>query len=390
MSASAKSFPGTVRVLFSCTGIGICNRGVESLFREAFDGLKTAPALEARLIKGRGPEMPDEWRVPCLHRDGLLCKWIGRAAGRSGYAVEQWSSFWPVARRIRAFQPQVVFTAEANLMYLLHRFRTKIGVPFRLLYSNGGPIHPPFIRCDAVLHSAPVYYDEALAYGEPREKHFMLPQGIRICAEAPPGAEEKTALRTKLGLPQDRKIVLSVGWISKRHKRMDFIVETIARLPEPRPFLGLLGAMDDSSAEILSLAERLLGRGSYLIKSVPYEDVKDYYRSADLFVLGSLREGFGRVFLEALMHGLPVIGHKHPAIEYVLGSVGTAADLTDPARTATIIRNMLQQPDSMAAKTERWKYVEARFAWPSLRSPYQQMFAEVARGPMRPADAQQT
>ena len=37
--ASSDSSP-SIRVLFSCTGVGVFNRGIESFFREAFDGLR--------------------------------------------------------------------------------------------------------------------------------------------------------------------------------------------------------------------------------------------------------------------------------------------------------------------------------------------------------------
>ena len=43
-----------LRVLFSCTGVGIMNRGIESFFREAFDNLHTLDGVEAWLLKGAG------------------------------------------------------------------------------------------------------------------------------------------------------------------------------------------------------------------------------------------------------------------------------------------------------------------------------------------------
>ena len=129
----------------------------------------------------------------------------------------------------------------------------------------------------------------------------------------------RRALRERLALPADRPVVLSVGWISRAHKRMDYVVEEVARLPAPRPFLMLLGAMDRSSDEIIRLAHERLGPDGFAARSVPYHEVAHYYAAADCFVLASLSEGFGRVFLEALAHGLPVIAHEHPVMRYVLG-----------------------------------------------------------------------
>lgn len=377
-----------IRVLFCCTGVGIFNRGIETFFREAFEGLKSAEGIEARLIKGaddnsefgiRNPEFSERvaW---CLPRTGSLAPLIGKLTGRSAYAVEQWSSFPAVVREIRRFRPHVVFTSEANLMFLLRRFRRWIGVPFCVLYSNGGPVHPPFNRHDVVHQVAPFYLEEALQTGEPAGKHFLVPYGIHV--PPPPVIDQaaKRALHQKLGLPLDRPIVLSVGWIARQHKRMDYVIEEVARMAEPRPYLHLLGAMDEASSEILELGNRVLGPENFSAGSVPYQQVTDYYRAADCFVLGSLKEGFGRVYLEALMHGLPTIGHRHPVIEWVLGDAGIVADLSQPGALATALAEQLALPASLrkAQMHQRWESVRSRFDWVMLRDSYAAMFRACA------------
>src|SRR5216684_1326119 len=60
------------KVLFCCTGVGIFNRGIESFFREAFDGLTASPDLDTWLIKGRGKpgERESFLRGACREHDG--------------------------------------------------------------------------------------------------------------------------------------------------------------------------------------------------------------------------------------------------------------------------------------------------------------------------------
>ena len=41
---------------------------------------------------------------------------------------------------------------------------------------------------------------------------------------------------------------------------------------------------------------------------IPPDKIHTYYRRASVFVMPSLMEGFGLVFLEAMTQGLPVIG----------------------------------------------------------------------------------
>jgi 1,2-diacylglycerol 3-alpha-glucosyltransferase len=368
----------TIRVLFSCTGVGIFNRGIESFFREAFDGLKTAPGLEAWLIKGAGEPKDREIPVWCLPRTGRLAPWIGRRVNRSAYAVEQWSSFFPIVRLIRRLRPHIIFYSEANLGFQLFFRRHWIGVPYRLLYSNGGPSDPPFDRTDYVHQVTPFYHAEALKAGEQVFKHFMVPYGIHV--PPPPNCDPaaKRALRTRLHQPSDRPVILSVGWVSRQHKRMHYVVEELARLPRPRPFLQMLGTMDKSSREIIELAERLLGRDNYSALSVPYEQVTDFYRTADVFVLASLQEAFGRVYVEAMMHGLPVIAHRHPVMEYILGTHGALGDLSRAGELAALLSQELRHAPNHEAGLSRWESARSRFSWQALSPKYYQMFQEIA------------
>jgi glycosyltransferase involved in cell wall biosynthesis len=378
------------RVLLACSGVGIINRGIESFFREAFDGLQETPGLKLRLLKGAGEGTADESPVWCLPRTGRLAGLLGRMAGRNSYVVEQWSSVFSVVAQIRRFLPHVVFYSDANLGFLLFRLRRRIGVPYCLLFSNGGPVHAPFTRTDCVHQVVPCYYHEALSAGEPAAKQFMAPYGINLVP--PPGDltwQGRQALRRRLGLPLDRKVVLSAGWIRRVHKRMHYVVEEIARLPEPRPFLQLLGAMDQGSAEILELASRLLGRDGFSARSVPYFDVGDYFRTADCFVLASFAEGFGRVYLEALMHGLPTIAHNSPVTQYVLGPYGILADLSKPGELAGLLGKELRQKPDLILAGCRWQSVRDRFSWPVLAPSYRAMLQTCALIPrtIEPAES---
>jgi glycosyltransferase involved in cell wall biosynthesis len=369
--------------MFCCTGVGILNRGIESFFREAFDNLHAAPGLEARLVKGGGPATELERVVRCIPRTSAIAAAIGTVVRRNAYVAEQWSSFLPVVRQIRQFRPEVVFYSDANLGFLLYWFRRWIGVPYRLLFSNGGPCRPPFVRLDFVHQVNPVCLEQALRAGEPAQKHIMVPYGLRVSAP-PPGVDDgsRRALSERLALPADRPVVLSVGWISRAHKRMHYVVEEVAGLPDPRPFLMLLGAMDRSSDEIVRLAHERLGPAGFAARSVPYHEVAPYYAAADCFVLASLSEGFGRVFLEALAHGLPVIAHEHPVMEYVLGEHGILADLSAEGALARDLRQVLMRPADVRAMRQRWESVRRRFDWGALAPGYQRMFEHAALAPL--------
>jgi glycosyltransferase involved in cell wall biosynthesis len=177
-------------------------------------------------------------------------------------------------------------------------------------------------------------------------------------------------------------VALSVGWISRAHKRMHYVVEEVARLPAPRPFLMLLGAIDRSSAEIVRLAHERLGPEGFAARSVRYDEVAPYYAAADCFVLASLGEGFGRVFLEALSHGLPVVAHDHPVMRYVLGAHGIVADLSVEGALARHLSAVLARPPDPCAIRQRWASVRRRFDWTVLAPAYRLMFEHAAWAPL--------
>jgi len=370
-----------IKVFFSCSGVGILDRGIETFFREAFNGLRSLAELDLTLYKGAGEEKADEhvlWNVP---RTAGLGRFLGKLINRDSYVVEQHSFLLPLIRRIRAERPDIVFTSDGNLLRRLFQFRKQIGVPFHLLFSNGGPVDPPYPFADYVHQVAPYYYEQALAAGVSPDRQSMVPYGITIPDRVPDiSAEAKHRLRVQLGLPEDRKIVLSVGWITAQHKRMDYLVSEVAALPQPRPYLVLLGAMDASSRAIVELANAKLGPSGFTARTISYQDIAMYYQAADIFALASLKEGFGRVFLEALIHGLPVTAHKHPVMEFVLDGQATLADLTKQgALAAALICLLHREGNDGASAIVRRESVRRRFSWEVLSPDYLKMFLVCAR-----------
>ncbi|MBA2517166.1 MAG: glycosyltransferase, partial [Solirubrobacterales bacterium] len=182
-----------------------------------------------------------------------------------------------------------------------------------------------------------------------------------------------------LGLPVDRPIVLSVGALDRSHKRQDYVITEHARLPPPRPHLVLLGHESAESPAIRALARERLPSEDITLKSVPAGEVADYYAAADVFVLASTREAFGRVLVEALAHGLPCIAHDYDVPRWVLGEHGTFADLTVPGGLADAVSEVLSVPDGRAA--DRHAYVRAHYSWDALRPRYVELIRRVAAGP---------
>jgi glycosyltransferase involved in cell wall biosynthesis len=240
---------------------------------------------------------------------------------------------------------------------------------------------PPFPEYDHVQQVALPYYQEAIAAGERESKHSLVPYGIHVPAKLLGGQfPEKSVCRAKLGLPSEKRVLLSVGNISAYHKRMDYVVREVALIHrESRPFLLLVGQQDQSTFEIAALANDLLGPGGFRLASVPYREMGDFYGASDAFILASLKEGFGRVLLEASSYGLPSLVDDNAVMRYVLGEEGFYADLRETGALAGMISSVLMRGSEDADKERRVAAVQTRFGWSSLKSEYLSMFEKTIK-----------
>jgi hypothetical protein len=78
------------------------------------------------------------------------------------------------------------------------------------------------------------------------------------------------------------------------------------------------------------------------------------------------------------MHGLPVIAHRGPLTQYVLGSHGVLGDLSQPEGLSGLIAAELKQLPDASRMQSRWAAVRDRFSWPVLAGSYGEMFRSCA------------
>lgn len=116
-------------------------------------------------------------------------------------------------------------------------------------------------------------------------------------------------------------------------------------------------------------AHKLEGRVTWIGK-VSYEQVKEYYRKADVFLFTSLRDTGPAQLLEAMAFSLPVITlHLHGQAELVDESTGIRVPVTEPEAVATglarAIEWMYRNEDKRIAmglnafrfaRNQRWEY----------------------------------
>ncbi|MFN6487479.1 MULTISPECIES: glycosyltransferase family 4 protein [unclassified Nostoc] len=371
-----------LKVFLICTGLGHVMRGYESFAEQAFQALSKEPSLDIILFKGGGKAKAKEvplWNLP--RYTTTACR-IAKYTKSSSYLVEQISFFFSLIPHIQREKPDVIYFSDNEIGDFLAYWRRFTKQSYKLIFCNGGPLgakSPIFANCDLIQQIAPQHLQNCLKAGIPAQKQTLLTLGAAIPAKLQillPS--EKEALRNKLGLPEKTPLILSGGYISKKHKRMDYLIREVASLPEPRPYLLLLGQQDGSSREIIELGNSLLGAENFQARTVASHEVANYYKIADAFVLASLHEGLGRVFLEAMSYGLPCIVHDYGVTRYIFDDEGYFGNFKHEGSLADLINQVLSKSEDKSRFYRRHNFIYERFSWDKLLSSYVEMIHMVA------------
>jgi 1,2-diacylglycerol 3-alpha-glucosyltransferase len=366
-----------VRVLLLCSGLDHARRGFESFARECFRALRAEPGLDLSLVKGSGPAAERERAVPAPTRDARLLKALGRLSGREPFRFEQAAFALAVLPLIARRRPDVVYFSEWHTGLVLGLAR-RAGLMRRvpLVLCNGTMAVEGFDHLDRVQELTPAALETVLERGGDPARHVMLPLGFGVQEGfAPVTPDERRALRERLGLPAERTVVLSSAALNRHHKRLDYLIEEVARLPEPRPFLLLAGQPEAETAGLRRLAAERLGADGHGIRTVPQETVASLLRASDAFVLASLGEGLPRALIEALAQGLPCLTHDYGVTRFALGEHGRYADLSRPGALAGLLADA-GRDGGPGAQRARHAAAYERFSWDRLRPRY----AELLRG----------
>lgn len=145
-----------------------------------------------------------------------------------------------------------------------------------------------------------------------------------------------------LRAPTDPPLILAVGLIAARkgHDVLIAALSRIADLPWQAQIVG--GPHDESVAAALAAQAQPLGPRLTFRGGMEADDLAALYRQASLFALATRYEGYGMVFGEALLHGLPIVTCAAGAVpETVPPGAGILVPVDDAAAFAEALRRLL-------------------------------------------------
>ncbi len=157
-------------------------------------------------------------------------------------------------------------------------------------------------------------------------------------------------VRRRFGIPSDATVLLFLGRIDYK-KGLTYLVEALARLPAPRPFLLIAGSGTESYERLIRslVAERGLGDSVVYAGWVTGAEKRDVLASADVFVLLSDFENYGIAVIEAVQAGLPAVVSDEVYIADELAAAGVVAVAKrDPSDAAAVIASLLTDSGRLA------------------------------------------
>lgn len=166
-----------------------------------------------------------------------------------------------------------------------------------------------------------------------------------------PDIQTRKKKREELSISENDILVLFVGRFVYEKGIFDIphaaklLIKELPELKEKLKFL-MIGRGPEKE-KISQIIKKLSLEDNFIIKAhSSYESMKEYYNSADIFILPSIpkenwKEQFGMAIVEAMSCGVPVISTLSGSIPEVVGEAGILIQPNDPQMLSATIKKMI-------------------------------------------------
>jgi glycosyltransferase involved in cell wall biosynthesis len=193
------------------------------------------------------------------------------------------------------------------------------------------------MHVDMVHTACNITKEKLIKNGLDEKKVAVIPLGVDLKIFFPASRDEKAKLRKKLDLPEDKILIGSFqkdgnGWGEGREPKLikgpDIFCDVVERLNQKYPIHVVLTGPARGYVK-----KRLDTAGiPYTHNYVEhYSDTAEYFRTLDLYLVGSREEGGPKAILEAMASGVPLVSTKVGMVPDVLqdGTNGFVTEVED-------------------------------------------------------------
>lgn len=234
-----------------------------------------------------------------------------------------------------------------------------------------------FHDCDFITATSPIQLDKIMShYHISESKLTLVPPGYDDNRFYPVGEPTRQAIRERLGFSGRTVFALSRLALNKG---ADLLIEGFSVLQQRIQDAHLVLAIghgerseseDELYQHLLKLQDKYDLKDSITFAGfIPDEELSDYYRAADLFVLPSRYEPFGMVAIEALACGTPTVITIHGGLVRIL-EYGVTTLFADPFDKEELGITMLKALRYKTLKNRIGmrgsQFVRSRFTWTGI------------------------
>lgn len=270
----------------------------------------------------------------------------------------------------QAFSPEVVYAVSKlrGIPYAAHlHLDVDPSGPFGFLL---GPYKRVFLR--RVLKSAA----KIICLSEPQKKliaaKYSLP--LESVVVIPNGVAKKYFVgqkTTENAIPR----LLFVGRLAPQ-KNLSLLIKAVAQMKESI-LVDIVGEGEEREA-IEALIEQYNLQNVTLHGKKAGEDLLALYRSADLFVLPSLKEGVSLAMLEAMAAGLPIVASASPELRQLLGECGLFIQNPTPGNYARALDLILRDKKTLHRLKDLSVQKARLYSWDTVLDALEKVYEELS------------
>ena len=263
---------------------------------------------------------------------------------------------------------------KSNYFYTSHGFSFYKGCPFkaRLIYK---PIEK--YLCHGMDINIAINSEDFSVQNNWNKVKSRFVHGIGLNLNRFNSAEnEINTIRKEFGIPNDSKIVLSIGELddNKNHKT---VIEAISFIKDIDIYYIICG-VGPNKERLLQTAKKC-GVESKVIFAGYRKDIPDVIFSSDLFVFPSFHEGLPVALMEAMASGLPIVASNIRGVNDLIqdGVNGYLAKSESAQDFASKLEMLLNNPSRASVFANKSKEIVERYSYSKVYEELKMLYSEI-------------
>jgi len=361
-----------MRVAFVLPGLHRVTRGAEVAFEAIATQLAKYPDVAVTLLGSGAPrrDRPYQFRqITSTPRENFERGWPKFPIFRTDYVYEE---FTFVRNLLGIYQPDefdVTVTCSYPFVNWFLRWQGGKQRPAHVFVTQNGDhcaisnrSEFRFFACDGLVCTNLEYFER----NQSRWNCALITNGVDP-ERFHPGPVD----RAMFGLPDEVPVALMVSALipSKRIEAGIKAAATVAGL-----HLVVCGDGPERD-KIRTMGQDCMGDRFHL-KKLPYDQMPNIYRAADVFMHFSQDEPFGNIYLEALATGLPIVAHDRDVTRWIVEENAVLVDSTQTSAIFDGIAQALERRDE-AAIAARLDLIRRRFTWAAIGQQYYDLLKQI-------------